>query len=241
MVDRISPPLAGALETVNEGFLEFLRILAHRLSQPLTCLQGSVEVALMGQLEESECRRVLELSLQEAARIADALEILRDVLEMESSDEPVQSVCWTRKVKELLEETASADRNCAPQLAFYVQEDVWVNASPQHLDSATTMLIAGATRAARCNRVVRINLSACAESACLLVSEEAPSVDLEAGTASPPGDRKTQVLGTLDLWVVRRAIERQGGRLRVVQDSQTCCYQLSIPLTMSEITGKLLP
>jgi signal transduction histidine kinase len=231
MTDQSGFPLAGTLETTNEDLLELLRMLAHRLSQPLTCLHGSVEVALMGELDLAECRRVLELTLKESHRMAKALETLREVLETEGSSEQAHVVSWTRRVEELLEQAAPGCGECGAQLASDVKEDVWVKANPQRLDAATARLIAGAIRVARGNRLVRIRLSAGAQTACLSVCEEAPSPD----ALEPP------VLGTLDQWVVRRAVERQGGELKVSQDSETCCYQLSLPLAMPEIAGKVLP
>lgn len=243
MTDRSNLPLAGALETTNEDFLELLRMLAHRLSQPLTSLRGSVEVALMGELDASECRRALNLSLQESHRMADALEILRDVLEMEGSLEPVQPVSWTRRVEELLEKSVAVDGTCSLQLARDVQKDVWVKASPQHLDAATTRLIAGALRASRGNRLVRISLSADAETACLSVCEEDASADAgaDAATPGPHRDPGTPFLGGFDGLVVRRAIERQGGGLKVSKDSETCCYALTLPLAMPEVARNVLP
>lgn len=241
MKDRSSVPLAGALETTNEDFLEFLRMLAHKLSQPLTSLRGSVEVALMGQLDVSECRRVLELSLHESHRMADALETLRDVLEMESSGDPVQPVSWTREVEKLLEARLPAGTDLDLQLVVDLQKYIWVRASLQHLDAATARLIAGAIRVAHGNRLVRISLSAGDGTARLAVCEEKTSPDVEAGGEGPPKALEAHVLGGLDQWVVRRAIERQGGKLQVSQDSEACCYTLSLPLAMPEIAGNVLP
>jgi signal transduction histidine kinase len=230
MTDQSSLPLAGTLEITNEDFLELLRMLAHRLSQPLTSLRGSVEVALLGELDLAECRRVLELTLQESHRTAKALETLREVLEMESSSEQVHPVSWTRRVKELLEQAAPGCGECGVQLVSDVKQGIWVKANPQSLDAATVRLIAGAIRVARGNRQVRIRLSADAQTACLSVCEEAPS----AGALDPP------VLGDLDRCVVRWAVERQGGGLKVSQDSETCCYQLSLPRARPEIAGEVL-
>ncbi len=212
-------------------------MLAHRLSQPLTSLRGSIEVALMGELDETECRRVLELSLQESCRMAETLETLRDILEMEGAGEQVQPVSWTRSVEKLLEQAASVDKDRCPRLVSEVKE-VWVNASPQHLDIATARLIGGAIRAARSRREVRVSLSIRGETACLSVCEEgAPSeADAVAGRFPSTFIQEGSVLEGLDKWVVRRAIERQGGRLKVSQVSETCrCYQLYLPLAASEI------
>ena len=243
MTDQSSLPLAGTLETTYEDFLELLRMLAHRLSQPLTSLRGSVEVALMGELDIAECRQIMELTLQESHRMAKALETLREVLEVEGSSEQAHLVSWTRRVEELLEQAAPGCGECGIQLVSDVKEDIWVKASPERLDAATVRLIAGAIRVARGNRLVRIHLSAGTQTACLSVSEEVPTPDAQTGVggASPPEAVEPPVLGPLDQWVVRRAVECQGGGLKVSQDSETCCYQLSLPLALPEIAGKVLP
>lgn len=86
-------------ENSSDDFLEVLRALAHTLSQPLTSLQGSVEVALMGNSNESECCQILELVLQESRRMAEILEVLRELLEIEGSGEELQAVSWTQSLE----------------------------------------------------------------------------------------------------------------------------------------------
>jgi K+-sensing histidine kinase KdpD len=244
MTELTRLPLATALETRSDDFLEVLTMLVHRLSQPLTSLCGSVEVALMGELDESECRNVLEISLQESHRMAEILETLRDVLDMEGAGKQVQAVCWRRSVGKLLEDAASVDQDGCPRFVSEAEGDIWVKANPQHLDMATARLIGGAIRAARARREVRICLSACAETACLSVCEEGapPEMEAAANGFSAPFVPEKPVLGGLDKWVVRRAIERQGGWLKVSQVSETCrCYQLHLPLASAEMAGEKRP
>jgi len=243
MVDYTRLPLATVPEADSDDFLEVLGMLVHRLSQPLTTLRGSIEVALMGEMDASECRQVLELSLQESHRIAEILGALRDVLEMEGAAEQVRTVSWTQSVEKLLEEAASVDKEGCPWLVSEMRE-VWVKASPQHLDTATARLIGGAIRAARARREVRICLSARAGTACLSVCEEGapPEIEAAANGLSANFVPEKPVLGGLDKWVVRRAIEHQGGRLRVSQVSETCrCYQLHLPLATADMAGKKRP
>lgn len=219
--------------------LEALRILAHRLSQPLTSLRGSVEVALMGELDEAECRRVLEISLQESHRMAEILGTLRDVLEMEGDSEPVRPVSWTRSVSRLLEEAASADQDGCPRIVSEVKDDVWVRANPQHLDAATARVVHGAIRAARSRREVRVSLSVREETACLSVCEQGAPSEADAASGRVPAtfNQEGSILDELDQWIVRRAIERQGGWLKVSQVSGTCrCYRLNLPLATSKVT-----
>lgn len=234
MKERTRPPLATPLETGGDDLLEFLRILAHRMSQPLTSLRGTVEVALLGDLDESECRRVLKISLQESQRMAEILQALRDVLDMEGAAEQVQPLSWTQNVEKLLEEAASGDKEGCPRFVSEVKDEVWVRASPRHLHTATARLIGGAIRAARARREVRVSLSVREETACLSVWEGA--APLAAGRFSPAYIQESPILEGLGQWVVRRAIEHQGGWLKVSPVSEGCrCYELSLPLVTSDI------
>lgn len=237
MTDHTRPPLATLIEEDAGDFLEVLRMLAHRLSQPLTTLLGSIEVALSGEMDESECRKVLELSLQESHRMAEILQALRDILEMEGADAEVQPVSWTECVEKLLGEAAPGGEKSRPLRVSKMQE-VWVRASPQHLGRATARLIAGAVRAAQARREVLVSLSARSEIACLSVCEEHTGPDAEASAGGFPAlvAKESSVLASLDQWVVRRAIERQGGWLKISGGSEgRYCYELNLPLATPDI------
>ncbi|TAM81674.1 MAG: hypothetical protein EPN47_13120 [Acidobacteria bacterium] len=224
-------PQASTLETCSDDFLEVLGTLVHKLSQPLTSLQGTVEVALMGELDVAECRRILEISLQETQRMAKALSALRAVLEMEGAGSQTQPLSWTRTIENMLEEAASIDEDYCPRLVSAVQGEVWVKASPRLLQLATARLIGGAVRVARDRRAVRIILSVAAETASLTVCED--HVSSGSGGASGLETRSPSgkpVLEDIDRWVVSRAIECQGGRLNVSQTSESRFYQLNVPL-----------
>jgi signal transduction histidine kinase len=235
-------PLASALGSRGDDFLEILGTLAHKLSQPLTSLHGTVEVALMGELDVAECRRILEISLQETRRMAETLEALRDVLEVERAGGQVQPVSWTRIIQKALEDAASGANDIQPHLVNDVKGEVWVKANPQHLHLATARLIGGAVRAARRRNAVRIILSVDAEMASLAVYEEGTPTDAQdANGLQPPITSETHALGEVDRWIVSRAIERQGGRLNVSQTSETClCYQLNLPPATPEVARTVL-
>jgi signal transduction histidine kinase len=243
MKNLTGPPPSRALGTRRDDLLETLGILAHKLSQPLTSLHGTVEVALMGELDVTECRRILEISLQETHRMAEILEALRDVLEMEQAGGQVKRVSWTRIIKKILEEAASVDKDNCLHLVSAVKGEVWVKACPQQLNLVTTRLIGGAARAAHHRHKVRIILSVDAEKASLAVYEEGAPPDTEdVARLEPHIPFEKHVLGELDRWIVSRAIEGQGGRLNVSQTSQTCrSYQLNFPLTTPEVARTVRP
>lgn len=58
---------------------EFRREVIHKLSQPVTALQGSLEVALLVKPSGAACRRALEVALEQAMRLTLLLQELRDM------------------------------------------------------------------------------------------------------------------------------------------------------------------
>ena len=240
-MDLIELPRANTADMFQDDFLEVLRRLVHKLSQPLTSLLGSAEVALMGEIEESECRRILERSLEESRRMAEILETLRDVVEMESSGEEARPVLWTQSVRKLLEEAASVDRSHHLHLVCDAIDEVWVKASPQYLEAVTGRFIGRAIMTERGDHVVRIGLSGRGGTACLSIRRAGTSPDVDptaqnCRSLSPP---EILDLGDLDWWIVRHAIERQGGSLRINGTSVTgCSYELNMPRAPSTVAGE---
>lgn len=226
-------PPAGALAR-RDDLLELLGFLAHKLSQPLTSLRGTVELALMGEIDVKEYRRILEISLQETQRVAEILEALRDIVEMESAGIQVQPVAWREIIEKALEEAkpTSTDKANGLRLVSEATGEVWVMASPQRLTLATARLIGGAVRATRDGHAVRIVLSVVNETSSLKVFEEsAPAGGQDANSSGTPGASAKPVLGELEKWILNRAVEGLGGRLTVRQTSQSSrCYQLDLPL-----------
>ncbi len=57
---------------------KFRNQVIHKLSQPVTALQGSLEVALLRRQTESEYKKSLEAALKQAQRLTKILEDLRE-------------------------------------------------------------------------------------------------------------------------------------------------------------------
>lgn len=229
---------ADRSDTDNDDYSKVLRKLVHKLSQPLTTLSGSVEVALMGRLSEPECRKVLELVFQESNRMAESLATLREVIEMKDSAGGIRSVCWTESIETVLKEVSSTAQNGLPQLASSLSDDVWVKANPWHLDSATRRLIGGVIKSGCGEQSVRVGLSVRGEVACMSICAGKQPADTECISQG----KEALVLPTileesdLDWWIVRHAIECQGGWVNVSRVSETCfCYQLNLPLASPKV------
>lgn len=214
-------------------FVEVLSMLAHKFSQPLTSLRGSVEVALLGEVNQSECHKTLELVLQESHRMAELLSALRDVLDTEGSSEEVAAVSWTQSVESLLQEPAFANQKIGIDFVSNLQEEVWVKARPQQLAKATFRFLCRVFEAARGKSQIQVDLSADGKTACLSVCQQGGTTVMELGgrKSQPPFTRNLPEPAGLDDWIIRHAIERQGGGYEVVATPGTyLCYQLKLPV-----------
>lgn len=234
----IELPLASATEKTQDEFVEILRILAHKLSQPLTCLRGSAEVALMGEIRESECREVLEKSLEEAHRMTQTLELLKNVLETEGAGEDIQPVNWKQSIQKSVQEAASNDRNCGLQFVCDVMDEVWVNASPQQVVAATRRLIGRAIKERRGETPVRIVLWVDGETACLSICEEGLFPGAEPVQKTNPVQTAQHAFEPEDpeWWLIRHAVERQHGWVKISRTPGAGrCYQLYLQLAFSEV------
>jgi K+-sensing histidine kinase KdpD len=233
--------LSDGQNTKREDFLEVLTKLAHMLSQPLTSLSGSVEVALMGPLRESEFRQLLEFTLEESNRIAESLEAMREIIEMEASGMDLQAVSWTRRVQKALEAPASVGNDLRPRLILNLRDDIWVMADPSCLDMVTRRLIRGAVKLAQSKRTVRVELSVVDETAYLSVRGEDRPADSKTGAGGPAASFTADMLGLGESsWlIVRRAIDRQGGWLEISRPSENlCCCRVYLPLASAEAVGQ---
>lgn len=71
----------------RDQFIEEVQALVHKLSQPLTAMHGSLELALLQEDAPGECRRIFRESLEEADRMMQTLALLREVLDAEDPGE----------------------------------------------------------------------------------------------------------------------------------------------------------
>ncbi len=67
----------------RDQFIKEVQGLIHKLSQPLTAMHGSLELALLQEDAPSEYRRIFRESLEEADRMMQTLALLREVLDAE--------------------------------------------------------------------------------------------------------------------------------------------------------------
>ncbi len=222
----------------QDNLVRVLRGLIHKLSQPLTALHGSLEVALMGKIDKDTCRGVLRQSIEETDRMIEVLETLREVLDAEDPGDDFHPVRWRNLIAQALEDLAPMACNKGLQLVLGPMADVYVKVNPLRVDAALRELLRQAIRRSARTGVIRIELSSQERWASLSVWDDSLPQDA-AGQAekSQPAASFTEVLeGTLpEWWILERTIKGQGGWLEIekIPPAGLRC-RLYLPLTPSE-------
>ena len=202
----------------RKEFVEVLRKLVHELSQPLTSLRGSLEVALLGEMDESECRKVLEQSLEEAHRMAGDLATLREVLEAEDPGEGFQSVGWRQLAAKVVQDVAPIARGKGVRLVLKPLADADVKINLPRVEGVLRQLLQQVIRQGPRKRVIHIGLSVQESTASLSICDEGLAPEAAAlATETLPALTPAGARGRTKLawWILRRTIEVQGGWLEI--------------------------
>jgi K+-sensing histidine kinase KdpD len=225
-------------QSPSNEFIEVLRGLTHELSQPLTSLRGSLEVALIGEIHETECRKVLEQSLEETNRVAEVLATLREALEAEDPGDNFQPARWDLLVTRALEAVEPAAREKGLRFVLESMAETYVNVNPLRVEAAICEFFRQMTRRSVPESAICIRLSVQKRTALLSAYGDglqwdaaAPEAKTQPLASSPRAMERTQLEG----WILRRTIEGQGGWLEIEKiPPRGFCYRIYLPLVSSE-------
>ena len=222
----------------HDSLVRVLRGIIHKLSQPLTALHGSLEVALMGKIDKDACRRVLRQSVEETDRMIEALETLREVLDAEDPGDDFHPVRWRNLIAQVLEDLAPMARNKGLQVVLGPMADVYVKVNPQRIDAALRELLRQAIHRSARTGVIRIGLLSQEPWASLSVWDDGLPQDAtgQAEKSQPAASFTEALEGTLpEWWILERTIKGQGGWLEIekIPPAGLRC-RLYLPLASSE-------
>jgi len=120
----------------------------HQATQPLTVLQGTLELALADAKSVDECKRVIARSLEEVQRVSDCFEQLRTIMQLHQpvSDVTTFSVSALAKsvLRSLKDCSVAAGLECIFQSRIADRQksgDDRVNLSPSRVSSALRMAL----------------------------------------------------------------------------------------------------
>lgn len=215
------------------GLLEII----HRLSQPLTALRGSLELALLGDHSAAEYRAAVSESLAQADRLVRLLRSLRELVEAgEPSPEPT-----TFRLNELLAGLVADAQPWAESrdvaITLNSLEEASIRADAQRVREALLRVLQKAIERSSQGSRIRITLARNAGNACLGVAD--PGAALNAEDLNPLeqprsfGELFSEAVqrDALEWVIAKRLLETLGATVRVESGTGTgCSFLISFPL-----------
>ncbi len=228
---------AGLPKPDAQGTADGLPDVIHRLSQPLTALRGSLELALMTECSPAEYRVALKAAHEQADRMAGLLESLRELAESEDPGNLKECVLLGSLIKEATEHLLPLAESRGLSMTFGAGVDLYVRGNLTRLRLAVFKIIYQAIQRSPELGTVRVELSASQGDACLAVVDEGQpaepaTLDSLAGPSSL-GHLFSEALkrGTLEWVVAKKIFEAQGGAVQIVNAAgRGCCFRVLLPL-----------
>lgn len=219
----------------------FLGVLAHLLSQPLTALRGTLELALLMGQRVGDYRLAVEESLESADRLTRLICLLRELAEAEVPGPLIPQAELGDVVKEAVEDLRPwADSN-GVNLALDLRCDPQVGADPERLRRAILKVVHNAVLRNREGGVVRVSLSSSQGDARLAIADEGrsfPPEELSRLFEPFPGGcgaRETTAESHLEWAIAKRIVEAMGGSIGVeTLAPQGCCFWIRFPMTSTK-------
>ncbi len=151
---------------------EFLSAVSHQLSQPLTALRGTLELALAREQDSASYRRALEGALEQADRVVRLSRALRELAEADQSGDPSRVAPMSTILAEITLDMRPVAEAQSCGLLVSGPPEVFVAANPQRLQQAILYLVGHAIQFAVAGSSIEVRLSASPGTAILEVSNQ---------------------------------------------------------------------
>jgi len=206
---------------IHTACTECLGTLAHQLSQPLTALRGSMELALLAERSAAGYRAALNQALDLTGHFAYLIASLRELAEAAAPGGVPQRVLLGAVVGEAVEELRglAASRRVETVLAVSEELPVWVPL--ERLRDAVLRLLQHVIQGSPEKGVIQISLSKSNGRACLAImlpGQGARRGNRETGrSASSLGRRFSEAAeeGNLEWAIAQTLVEAMRGTLQV--------------------------
>jgi|SRR5271157_4013517 len=217
------------------------RVFLHQLSQILTSLCGTLELALLVDSNVQEYRRVIQQSLAQAEGLVQLFRSYRAWVEGVASDLVNNKVEVGRLVRVVLEQLRPLSDS--RRLAVYVEsgDNCFVQTDPARLLVALRLVLLRAIRQSPTGGKLEVSLSTKEGSACLTISataQQAGFYSLPKGAEIP--ERESQRVFAPDSeegdWTpLRRAVEALGGSVLIISaETPPLVCKICLPLSPQE-------
>jgi len=112
----------GSDVLVDEEISNSISLGLHQTTQPLTILQGTLELALLNASTVEECKNAIERSLEELQRVTDCFEQLRTITQLHQRVSDVTTFAVSPMVKAVL--TNLRGRSISAGVEFILQSKI---------------------------------------------------------------------------------------------------------------------
>ncbi len=206
--------------------LNVLRALLHEMSQPLTALQGELDLALAADPGRDSWRAVLQACWAETDRLSELVRRARELAELEWCPHPRGEVRVAGVARLAVESLSPVGASHGVGIRLVVDREATVTAVPEALERTVCKLVERAIARSPKGGQIRVAVGVSGASATLEVADEGPS------PALPDSQRGIDAPGSGFEWAyAKRFAERSGGALRIEKaHGRGCVVRLSLPL-----------
>lgn len=232
------PAPADSSRLTRQECGECLGAVAHRLTQALTALRGSLELALWSELNAQDSRTQLEKAFQLTDLVVNLVKSIRELAEAARAEAPPKTLSLRNLVKETWQELQGLADSRGIQTILAASLEAPVTAPPDRLREVVAKLLWLITQRSPDQGVIWLSVSAGDGSVCFLLADQGPSpgpseLGLASGGTASLGrlfaeGAKNQCL---DWSILKVQAESLGGSLQVMpRHPQGCCFLLQLPL-----------
>ncbi len=234
-LERALEAFGGDIVQSQRTSREFLSAVAHQLSQPLTALRGTLELALMKRAEAADSRRTFQDALDQADRIVQLTRSLRELAEAEQSWDPGKQTPLSVVLGEVTLDMRPVAEAQHVRLEVSGPGEVYVTANPQRLQQAILYLIGHAIQQAEENGAVQVTLEGFENDVLLRIGRSGKAYRPEQmdGLFEPfrhtRGASEEEEQDRMRLAIARRIIEAARGSISVENGAGKTEFQVILP------------
>lgn len=208
---------------------ECLAALIHRLSQPLTALRGTLELALLKERSAADYRCAVEQAFELANLLVRLITSLRALAESSTPSSSAAPVALDELVKEVVDELRGFTTAQGLEIIGEPAAGLYVQADRERLREVLYLALASALHRSSEKGVIRIALANSEEGARLTIDDPRTGSDLvnldQGRTAAPPGHlfADAEKADALDWTLTQYLVAAMGGLARVESSTALGC------------------
>jgi len=241
--DSVAPPRAGPSERNlagrpdAEGSSACLANFAHRLSQPVTALLGTLQLALLTAKNLADYRSAVQEAVELAEQMARLVRLFRELASPGNDPGDEESVTLGKMIREAGEELRPMAESLGVRVTFGGLDEQHVRACAKRLREAVVKILFNAIHRTPQGGTVRAALTSLDGEAHLTITDEGESLGADEMNAIPnpfaaslPRPQKLEETH-LEWAIAAQTIQRMRGSLSLTGAvPKGCCCRIQLPL-----------